>query len=646
MAGEGSSKPPIASIEAPHMVSYVKLPILKKDGAGNEIEVPPVTAQQILARRRERKAKSTLVMAIPDEHLARFHGIKDSKTLWDAIKTRFGDNVESKKMQKNVLKQQFEIYYISNPEGLDKGYDIFQRLLSVLEILKACVSTKDANQKFLRSLPSAWSNISLIMRNKPCIDTLDIDDLYNNLKVYEAHIKGSFGSSSNSQNAQGFSSYADELMFLFLANQSSIPQLDKEDLEQIDQDNLEEIDLKWQVTMISMRVKQFYKKTRRNLEFNGKEPISFDKKMLSVLIVIEEVTLPGIADQPKIQDTGVEMLGMQDTEEEIMVKGMQKRKMHKHWLSRIDLLDEALKEKEDLKAKLEKLETSSKNLTKLFDSQISAKVKTGLGYDRQFNEKEVLDIKDKEVTDTVLDNRSSDEENSVPNDRFKKGEGYHAVPPPLTRNYMPPKLDMSFAGLDDSIYKFKLNWETDSDDDSVFTSEPIPAKTNFVKAATTRSRRNSTERVNTDGSKAVSAVKGNGVAVVKTSAAGSKSRPPMLNKENYVSWSSRLLQYAKSRPNRKLIHNSILNEPYVRRMIPELGNLVRVQQMMKGSDIGIQEKKAKLFNEWERFTSNEGESIESYYHHFLKLINDLKRNKHFPKKIASNLKFLNNLQPE
>nr|GEU44573.1 hypothetical protein [Tanacetum cinerariifolium] len=73
---------------------------------------------------------------------------------------------------------------------------------------------------------------------------------------------------------------------------------------------------------------------------------------------------------------------------------------------------------------------------------------------------------------------------------------------------------------------------------------------------------------------------------------------------------------------------------------------LRVQQMMKGSNIGIQEKKAKLFNEWERFTSNEGESIESYYHHFLKLMNDLKRNKHFPEKIASNLKFLNNLQPE
>nr|GEZ84347.1 hypothetical protein [Tanacetum cinerariifolium] len=178
----------------------------------------------------------------------------------------------------------------------------------------------------------------------------------------------------------------------------------------------------------------------------------------------------------------------------------------------------------------------------------------------------------------------------------------------------------------------------------------------------------------------------------------------MLNKENYVPWSSRLLWYAKSRPNGKLIHNSILNGPYVRRMIPEPGDAnlevtvtetfhlqtddelsekelkqieaddqaiqtillgllediyaavdscettqeiwLRVQQMMKGSDIGIQEKKAKLFNEWERFTSNEGESIEPYYHRFLKLMNDLKRNKHFPEKIASNLKFLNNLQPE
>ncbi|GJU80646.1 hypothetical protein Tco_1283011 [Tanacetum coccineum] len=146
-------------------------------------------------------------------------------------------------------------------------------------------------------------------------------------------------------------------------------------------------------------------------------------------------------------------------------------------------------------------------------------------------------------------------------------------------------------------------------------------------------------------------------------AAGSKNRPPMLNKDNYVPWSSRLLRYAKSKPNRKLIYKSIVNGPNVSRMIPELGDpdrevpvaetfheqtddeltekeeiWLRVQQMMKGYDIGIQEKKAKLFNEWERFTSTDGELIESYYHRFSKLMNDFKRNKHFPEKIANNLK--------
>nr|GFA45618.1 hypothetical protein [Tanacetum cinerariifolium] len=58
-------------------------------------------------------------------------------------------------------------------------------------------------------------------------------------------------------------------------------------------------------------------------------------------------------------------------------------------------------------------------------------------------------------------------------------------------------------------------------------------------------------------------------------AAGFESRPPMLNKENYVPWSSRLLWYAKSKPNGKLIHNSILNGPYVRQMIPEPGDANR-----------------------------------------------------------------------
>ncbi|GKE96875.1 hypothetical protein Tco_1581730, partial [Tanacetum coccineum] len=186
-------------------------------------------------------------------------------------------------------------------------------------------------------------------------------------------------------------------------------------------------------------------------------------------------------------------------------------------------LEKILKEKEDLNVKLEKFETSSKNLTKLLNSQLSAKDKTGLGYGDQmnendFNESEVVE----NVSKSVFDSHSSDGDDIQANDRFKKVDGYHAVPPPLTGNYIPPKADLSFAGLDDSVYKCKVSksiaseskvetnvtktstnsvekpknerpsapliedWDSDSDDDNSFrpVSEPpkhTPVKNNCIK---------------------------------------------------------------------------------------------------------------------------------------------------------------------
>ncbi|GJU03037.1 ribonuclease H-like domain-containing protein [Tanacetum coccineum] len=110
----------------------------------------------------------------------------------------FGGNDESKKMQKYILKQQFEGFSVSNTEGLHKGYDRFQSLLSQLEIHGAGVSNEDANQKFLDSTFATLSQVSLIMRTKPGVDTLSFDDLYNNLRVFESDIKGSTASSSSS----------------------------------------------------------------------------------------------------------------------------------------------------------------------------------------------------------------------------------------------------------------------------------------------------------------------------------------------------------------------------------------------------------------------------------------------------------------
>ncbi|GJS48589.1 uncharacterized mitochondrial protein-like protein [Tanacetum coccineum] len=84
-------------------------------------------------------------------------------------------------------------------------------------------------------------------------------------------------STANSQGQASSLSYADDVMFSFFISQSNSQQLDNKDLEQIDTDDLEEMDLKWQVAMLTMRVKRFLKKTGRNLNFNGKETIGFDK---------------------------------------------------------------------------------------------------------------------------------------------------------------------------------------------------------------------------------------------------------------------------------------------------------------------------------------------------------------------------------
>nr|GEX58551.1 ribonuclease H-like domain-containing protein [Tanacetum cinerariifolium] len=163
-----------------------------------------------------------------------------------------------------------------------------------------------------------------------------------------------------------------------------------------------------------MRVKQFYKKTGRKLEFNGKEQVGFDKNKVECFNCHRRGHF--VRDYKSPRNSG----NMSRDAWNARYKGRDNGKRPAKEEDEQALLDEALKEKEDSKAKLEKFETFSKNLTKLLDSQISAKVKTTLRYDSQFNKKEVLDIKEEEVSETVFDNRPSDEENSVANDRFKK----------------------------------------------------------------------------------------------------------------------------------------------------------------------------------------------------------------------------------
>ncbi|GJS64739.1 putative ribonuclease H-like domain-containing protein [Tanacetum coccineum] len=570
----------------------------------------PDSFRMKLARKTELKAKSTLILAIPDEHLLKFHACKDAKSLWEAIKNRFGGNKESKKMQKTILKQNYENFAASSQKGLDKTYDRFQKLISQLEIHFAVISQEDANQKLLRSLPSTWNNIALIMRNKSDLDTLSMDDLYNNLKVYESEIKGQSSSSSNSQNVAfvfsdnssstnetvstshnvfaasskdqaSTASYANVVMFSFFSNQSNAPQLDNEDLEQINADDLKEMDLKWQVAMLTMRVKRFIKKTGRKIDLNDKETVGFDRTKVecynchrsghfareckasrnqgnrnrdaprrnapvdtsttNALVVQDGIggydwsfqaeegltnfalmayTSQGSSssssssnldfevhtcskdclksyealqkqyDQQReaLNKSNLEIIGYQMRLESLEARIVVHEKNEAVYEENIEFLkydvqvkdisikdlknqlEEALKEKDDLKLKQEKFEESSKNLTKLINSK-----------------------------------------------------GFHAVPLPYTGNYMPPRPDLSFAGLDESVFKSAVRktttsvpetetsisktskdivekpktvrpsapiieeWDTDSDNDSVFRpksdqTKPKFTKINFVKS--------------------------------------------------------------------------------------------------------------------------------------------------------------------
>nr|GEV63124.1 hypothetical protein [Tanacetum cinerariifolium] len=280
---------------------------------------------------------------------------------------------------------------------------------------------------------AAWSNISLIMRNKPGIDNLDIDDLYNNLKVYKADIKGSSESFSNSHN----------VAFVFIESTSSTNEVNatysvstatghsSQAQEQIDQDDLQEMDLKWQVAMLSIRVKRFYKKTRRKLEFNGKEQVGFDKTKVECFNCRKR---GHFARDYRLAKNSW------NRSKDVGNAGYRGRYNGKRHAKEED--EKALVVQDGLGTYdwSYQVEEEAINFARIaFTSNPSSSSNSN----SKFNEKEVLDVKEEEVIETVFDNHSSEEENSLANDRFKKGERYHAVPHPLTGNYMPPKFDLS-----------------------------------------------------------------------------------------------------------------------------------------------------------------------------------------------------------
>nr|GFA10406.1 hypothetical protein [Tanacetum cinerariifolium] len=205
-------------------------------------------------------------------------------------------------------------------------------------------------------------------------------------------------------------SLSNAVIYSFFASQSSSPLLDNGDLKQIDADDLEEMDLKWQMAMLTMRARKFLQKTRRNLGVNGPTSMGFDMAKVECYNCHRKGHFAREGRSPK-------------DSRRTTVAEPQRR---------------SVPERDDLNMKLEKFQTSSKRLTDFLASQSSDKA--GLGYNSKVFTQAMF------VCDNYYSSESDNDSWPPSNlyDRFVPSGGYHAVSPPMTGTFMPPKPDLVF----------------------------------------------------------------------------------------------------------------------------------------------------------------------------------------------------------
>nr|GEY02664.1 putative ribonuclease H-like domain-containing protein [Tanacetum cinerariifolium] len=323
--------------------------------------VAPTTAEQRLARKNELKARGTLLIALPDKHQLKFNSYKDAKTPMEAIEKRFGGNTKTKKVQKTILKQQFENFTGSSSEVKQSSSS----------------STATQNLAFVSSTSTDSSTNSVSAAGSVSAACV---------KLFASPLPN-------------VDSLSNAVIYSFFASQSTSPQFVNEDLKQIDVDDLKEMVLRWQMAMLTMR-------TRRVILLGS---VCLSRIKEGLVQLSHKEGLSQLRPQPQMPwSLNVMVL-------EAMIGAIkQKRSLqtfllwlfhqtHKAYLLIMrQKLEKAKQEKDDLKLKLEKFQTSSKNLTALLASQTSEKA------------------------------------------RFIPSGGYHDVPPPYTRTFMPPKLDLVF----------------------------------------------------------------------------------------------------------------------------------------------------------------------------------------------------------
>ncbi|GKB65834.1 putative ribonuclease H-like domain-containing protein, partial [Tanacetum coccineum] len=405
-----------------------KLPILKLENGNSWVSIPqtaqengtsvtkmsvPVTAEEKTNKKNDVKARSLLLMALPNEHQLTFSQYSDAKTMFAAIETRFRGNEATKKTQKTLLKQQYENFSASSTESLDSIFNRLQKIVSRLAIL--------------------------VWMNKANIKTTSIDDLYNNFKIVEQDVNKSVGASSGAQNlafmtALSTSSTNDvntanpayEVSTVSPNINTACPQ----DLEQIYEDDLEAIDFKWQLSLLSMRAKEC---------FNCHKMGHFTRECRA----------------PRNKE------GQFRYQDNTMKQGNNKDASSKAMLA-IDGVDsEVYNDKTCTKTCLKNYETLKKLcddlIVKLNQTEFTAATyKRGLATIEEqlvtYRKNEVLFSE--EVTVLKREVACKDYEINVLKSEFEKvkqeKEGYNVVPPPHPLIYnRPKKLDLSYSGLDE-----------------------------------------------------------------------------------------------------------------------------------------------------------------------------------------------------
>nr|GEU79242.1 reverse transcriptase domain-containing protein [Tanacetum cinerariifolium] len=392
--------------------------------------VAPTTAEQKLARKNELKARGALLMALPDKHQLKFNSHKDVKTLMETIEKRF---------------------------GLDQIHDRLQKLVSQLEIHRVSLSQEDVNLKFLRSLPSDLKTHTLIWRKKADLEDKSLDDFTTDSVIAVVNVSD-VGSKMLASPLPNVDSLSNAVIYSFFASQSTSPQLDNENLKQIDVDDLEEIDLRWQMAMLTMQARRFLQKTGKNLGANGTASMGFDMSKVECYNCHRKghfarecrspkdprrsgTTEPQKRSVPVETSTSNALVSQCDG-----IESDDWSYQAKEVPANFALMAFSSSSSSDNETGLESVEARLL-VYKKNESVFKKNIKM-LNIEVQLRDTALATLRQKlETTEKERDDLNLNLENWPPSnlyDRFVPSVGYHVVPPPYTRTFMPPKPDLVF----------------------------------------------------------------------------------------------------------------------------------------------------------------------------------------------------------